>query len=156
MIVVKLNGDINIYFIKIVIIIMKHLKKFNESWFSNLMGKKDDRTPDPERLKKAAQEREKQKENKLKEEADKKFPKVISKLNSMLNKTDKGEIKVDQNPTFKTKSTNSVNSFLMDKVKEYYNDLGFVVNHSYDGSYNAKYDWFKVRYPIDPSDYPLS
>jgi len=98
---------------------MKYLKKFNEGWFSG--------------------------EGSLQSEAEEKFDSLVKDLDRKIKNSKDGSIEVYQNPTFKTKSTRSINDILMGLVEKYYKDKGFLINRSHDGSNLCKDDWFRIK-----------
>lgn len=122
---------------------MKYLKRFDESW--NPFGKDDSSPKTADEVKVNSSLLKNKINGILQNEAEKQFNKVIKKLNNKLIKSKKGYIKVYQNPTFKTRGTDSVNYILMKMVKKYYEEKGFKVDHSYDGNHQCKYDWFIIN-----------
>jgi hypothetical protein len=62
----------------------------------------------------------------------------------MIRNTNTNYIEVKQNPTFKTKSTKSINNFLMNMIENEYKERGFKIDRSYDGRDYSKYDWFRI------------
>ena len=67
---------------------------------------------------------------------------------NLVNPKDDGYERIkgkEENPTFKTKSTDSVNLFLLNKIKNHYNDLGF---KTYTTGYRDD-DWFRIIVPED-------
>jgi len=83
-------------------------------------------------------------DEKLKKEAIDKFPSVVKLLDNMLKNTPEQMIEVKQNPTFNTKSTNTVNYFLLHMIEEEYKNRGFRTQRSYDGRDFSKHDWFRI------------
>ena len=93
---------------------MKHLKKFNEGFFSNIFkGKEDEKPVTPEEVKSKSTSGSAFDRDELKIEAEEKFSSLVKELDSKLRNTTENYIEVKQNPAFKTKSTKSVNSFLL-------------------------------------------
>lgn len=124
---------------------MKHLKKFNEEFFFPTIFKKKDETPvTPESIKSRLSSNRGQSDDKLQMEAEDKFPSLVKELDNKLRNTNENSIEVKQNPTFKTRSTDSVNYFLMDMIEVHYKEKGFRTDKSYDGTDNCKHDWFRV------------
>ena len=124
---------------------MKHLKKFNEGFFSNIFkGKKDETPITPEEVKSKSTSGSAFDRDELKIEAEEKFNSLVKELDSKLRNTTENYIEVKQNPAFKTKSTKSVNSFLLKMIEDHYTQRGFITNRSYDGRDNAKHDWFRI------------
>ena len=131
---------------------MKHLKKFNEEFFfPNPFKKKDSSnifsngTPvTPESIKARLSSNRGQSNDKLQIEAEEKFPELVKELDNKLRNTKEHFIEVKQNPTFKTRSTDSVNHILVKMIEDHYEERGFRTDKSYDGRYNCKHDWFRV------------
>ena len=124
---------------------MKHLKKFNEEFFfPNIFKKKDETPVTPESIKSRLSSNRGQSDDKLQMEAEEKFPSLVKELDNKLRNTNENSIEVKQNPTFKTRSTDSVNYFLMDMIEDHYKERGFRTSKSYDGSDNCKHDWFRI------------
>lgn len=120
---------------------MKYIKRFDEGWIPF----RKNGSPITADEVKANKTRTENKENEILQlEAEKNFDKVVKKLNDKLRKSKEGYIEVYQNPTFKTKGTDSVNTILMKMVKEYYEEKGFRVQHAHDGRNKCKYDWFII------------
>lgn len=122
---------------------MKHLKRFNEGFFSNFF-KDDESEVTPETVKLNKKSSNDNTNSKLEMEAKERFPSLLKELDNKLRKSTESYIEVYQNPTFKTKSTKSVNHFLMNMIKSEYEKRGFRILKSHDGSDNSRYDWFKI------------
>lgn len=128
---------------------MKHIRKFNESWFGNLFKREEQEPVTPESIRARQWFSRGQSDNKLQNEADAKFPSLVKELDNKLRKTNDNAIEVKQNPTFKTKSStppkgDGVNYILMKMIEDHYTERGFRTSKSYDGRDYCKHDWFRI------------
>ena len=126
---------------------MKYLQKFNEEfWFKNPFKREEDEEPvTPESIRSRQWFNRGESENKLQNEAEKRFPSLVKELDNKLRKTNDSAIEVNQNPTFKTKSsTDGVNYILMKMIEDHYVERGFRTSKSYDGRDYCKHDWFRI------------
>jgi hypothetical protein len=123
---------------------MEHLKKFNENWFQNFLKKETETPVTPDFLRDKSDKIKSDMMDQLKKEAYEKFPSLVKELDNMIRNTNKNYIEVKQNPTFKTKSTKSINNFLLTMIENEYKERGFKIDRSKDGRDYAKYDWFRI------------